>query len=101
MGRVMIFKKDNFIFGLALGFIAPLVGFMIFKLYKFQGLTLTEMLQWMKFNPNLITVSISVSLMTNAILFTIYINGHRDKTAKGIFVLTVIYAIIAMIFKYW
>ncbi|HEV8083929.1 MAG TPA: hypothetical protein VGP55_12035 [Chitinophagaceae bacterium] len=98
---MMVFKKDNFIFGLALGFIAPLVGFMIFKLYKFQGLTLSEMLQWMKFNPNLITVSISVSLMANAILFTIYINGHRDNTAKGIFVLTVIYAIIAMIFKYW
>ena len=97
---MMVFKKDNFIFGLALGFIAPLVGFMIFKLYKFQGLTLSEMLQWMKFNPNLITVSISVSLMANAILFTIYINGYRDKTAKGIFVLTVIYAIIAMIFKY-
>ena len=98
---MMVFKKDNFIFGLALGFIAPLVGFMIFKLYKFQGLSLSEMLQWMKFNPNLITVSISVSLMANAILFTIYINGYRDKTAKGIFVLTVIYAIIAMIFKYW
>ena len=97
---MMVFKKDNFIFGLALGFIAPLVGFMIFKLYKFQGLSLSEMLQWMKFNPNLITVSISVSLMANAILFTIYINGHRDNTAKGIFVLTVIYAIIAMIFKY-
>ncbi|MEO8110410.1 MAG: hypothetical protein ABI594_10270 [Ginsengibacter sp.] len=97
----MFLKKDNFIFGLALGFIAPLVGFMIFKLYKFQNLTLTEMVQWMKLNPNLITVSISVSLMANAILFTIYINGHRDKTAKGIFVLTVIYAIIAMIFKYW
>ena len=94
------FKKDNFIFGLALGFIAPVLGFMIFKLYKFQGLTLSEMLQWMKFNPNLITVSISVSLMANAILFTIYINGHRDKTAKGIFLLTVVYAIIAMIFKY-
>lgn len=98
---MMVFKKDNFIFGLALGFIAPLVGFMIFKLYKFQGLNLSEMLQWMKFNPNLITVSISVSLMANAILFTIYINGYRDKTAKGIFVLTVIYAIVAMIFKYW
>lgn len=97
----MFFKKDNFIFGLALGFIAPLIGFMIFKLYKFQSLTLTEMMQWMKLNPNLITVSISVSLMANAILFTVYINGHRDKTAKGIFVLTIIYAIIAMIFKYW
>ncbi|MEP7230840.1 MAG: hypothetical protein ABI691_11345 [Ginsengibacter sp.] len=98
---MMLFKKDNFIFGLALGFVAPVLGFMIFKLYKFQGLTLAEMMQWMKFNPNLITVSISVSLMANAILFTIYINGHRDKTAKGIFVLTVIYAVIAMIFKYW
>jgi hypothetical protein len=97
----MIFKKDNFIFGLALGLVAPVIGFMIFKLYKFNGLTLSEMLQWMKFNPNLISISISVSLMANAILFTIYINGRRDKTAKGIFVLTIIYAIIAMIFKYY
>jgi len=97
----MIFKKDNFIFGLTLGLVAPLIGFMLFKLYKFSGLTLSEMLQWMKFNPNLISISISVSLMANAILFTIYINGRRDKTAKGIFVLTVIYAVIAMIFKYY
>jgi hypothetical protein len=55
----------------------------------------------MKFNPNLITISISISLMANAILFTIYINGYRDKTAKGIFVMTMIYAIIAFAFKYW
>ena len=97
----MIFKKDNFIFGLALGLIAPIIGFMLFKLYKFRGLTLSEMFEWMKLNPNLISVSISVSLLANAILFTIYLNGHRDRTAKGIFTLTVIYAIIAMIFKYY
>ena len=97
----MIFKKDSFVFGLALGLVAPIIGFLLYKLFKFNGLTLTEMLQWMKFNPNLISVSISVSLLANAVLFTIYINGHRDKTAKGIFVLTIIYAIIAMIFKYY
>jgi len=97
----MIFKKDNFIFGLALGFIAPMIGFLIYKLVKFKGLTLTEMLQWMKLNPNLITVSISVSLMANAILFTIYINGYRDKTAKGIFIITMVYAVIALAFKFW
>jgi hypothetical protein len=39
--------------------------------------------------------------MANAILFTIFINGHRDKTAKGIFVLTLIYAAVAMGFKYF
>ena len=97
----MIFKKDNFIFGLALGFIAPMIGFLIYKLVKFKGLTLTEMLQWMKLNPNLITVSIIVSLMANAILFTIYVNGYRDKTAKGIFIMTMIYALIALAFKFW
>jgi len=32
----MIFKKDNFIFGIALGLIAPIIGFLIFKLYKFR-----------------------------------------------------------------
>jgi hypothetical protein len=98
---MMFFRKDNLIFGLALGAIAPLMGFLIFKLYKFQSLSLSEMLQWLKFNPNLISASISFSLLANAILFTIFINGHRDKTAKGIFLVTVIYAIIAMIFKYW
>lgn len=97
----MIFKKDNFIFGLALGFIAPMIGFLIYKLVKFNGLTFTEMLQWMKMNPNLITASISISLMANAILFTIYVNGYRDKTAKGIFVMTMIYAVIAFAFKFW
>ena len=96
----MIFKKDNFIFGIALGILAPVIGFLIYKLVKFKGLSLFEMFQWMKLNPNLISASISVSLMANAILFTIYINGKRDKTAKGIFVITIIYAITAMIFKY-
>ena len=97
----MIFKKDNFVYGLALGFVAPIIGFFIYKYFKFQSLTLWEMFQWLKLNPNLITVYISVSLMANAILFTIFINGHRDKTAKGIFVLTIIYAVIAMGFKYF
>jgi hypothetical protein len=97
----MIFKKDNFVFGLALGLIAPMIGFLVYKLIKFRGLSISEMFQWMKFNPNLITVSISVSLLANAILFTIYINGYRDKTAKGIFIMTIIYAIIALAFKYW
>ncbi len=96
----MIFKKDNFVFGLALGFVSPFFGFLLYKFIKYRPFTLTEMFQWLKLNPNLITAFISVSLLANAILFTIYINGHRDKTAKGIFVVTIIYAVVAMLFKY-
>ena len=97
----MILKKDNFVFGIALGIVAPLIGFLIYKLVKFKSLSLQEMFQWMKLNPNLITVAISVSLMANAIFFTIYINGYRDKTAKGIFIVTMVYAALALAFKYW
>ena len=97
----MIFKKDNFVFGLVLGLVAPIIAMLIYKMYKLQGLTITEMFQWFKLNPNLVSGFISVSLLANAILFTIYINGRRDNTAKGIFVLTIIYAAVAMIFKYY
>ena len=78
-----------------------MIGFLVYKFFKFKMLSLEEMIQWLRMNPNLITVSITVSLMANAILFTIYVNGHRDKTAKGIFVLTMVYAIIAMTLKYF
>lgn len=97
----MIFKKDNFIFGLTLGLIAPVIGFLIYKLVKFKLYSLEEMFHFLKNNPNLITSFISVSLLANAVLFTVYVNGRRDKTAKGIFVLTVVYAVIALAFKYW
>ncbi len=96
----MIFKKDNFIFGLVLGLIAPVFGFLLYKFVKYRPFSISEMMQWLKLNPNLITAFISVSLFANAVLFTLYINGHRDNTAKGIFVMTIIYAVIAMLFKY-
>lgn len=95
------FRKDHFAFGLVLGFIAPMIGFLVYKLVKFRPLTLEEMFQWLKLNPSLITVSITLSLMANAVLFTIYVNGRRDQTAKGIFVMTLIYAAIALSFKYF
>ena len=96
----MIFKKDNFVFGLILGFLAPLAGFLIYKYVKFRSLSFTEMMQWMKLNPQLITLMVSLCLLANAVLFTVYINTHKDRTARGIFAFTCIYAIIALLFKF-
>ena len=55
----------------------------------------------MMLNHNLITAYISVSLFANALLFTLYVNAKIDKTAKGIFVVTVIYAVAALLIKYF
>ena len=97
----MIFKKDNFWLGTLLGLVGPIVGFTIFKLLKYRMFSLKEMYQWMTFNHNLITAWISVSLFANALLFTLYVNARIDKTAKGIFLVTVIYAIAALLIKFF
>ncbi len=94
----MIFKKNNFIFGFILGLLAPLIGFIIFKYQKLGPLNFTEALQYLIVEPGhrLLTIAISLSLLANAVLFTLYINTHIDKTAKGIFVATLIYGLITL-----
>ena len=97
----MILKKDNFIFGFIMGMIAPILGIVLFKYTKLAALNFYEAMQFMVLQPGhkLLTLAITLSLMTNAILFTIYINAHIDKTAKGIFVATFVYAITAILIK--
>ena len=97
----MIFKKDNSIFGFIMGMLAPFIGFAIFKYRQLQTLSYTEAFQFLIYQPGhkLLTVAISLSLLANAVLFTLYINAHIDKTAKGIFVATLIYGLTALSLK--
>lgn len=97
----MIFKKDNFWLGALFGLIGPIIGFSIFKFLKYNMFSLREMYQWMTLNHNLITAWISISLFANALLFTLYVNARIDKTAKGIFLVTVIYAVTALLIKFF
>jgi hypothetical protein len=94
-------KKDNFVFGFIMGLLAPFIGFAIFKYRKLGPLSYTEALQYVFLEPGhrMLTIAISLSLLANAVLFTIYINAHIDKTAKGIFVATIIYALTALSIK--
>ena len=97
----MILKKDNFALGLILGTFAPVLGLLIFKMYKFTIFSLKETFQFLLYEPGFRTLSValSLSLMLNALLFTIYINSGRDNTAKGIFVTTLVYGLIILSIK--
>ena len=97
-----MFKKDNLIFGLILGFLAPVAGLLMLKFYKFGMLSFKEVLQFMYYQPGhgLITAGLTVSLMMNAFFFTMYVNARRDKTAKGIFITTVVYGVVILLVKY-
>ena len=94
-------KKDNLKLGLILGFIAPIIGLFGYYFWKFRLFTLNEFFQVLNMQKSLLSGIISVALIANAILFTLYINEHKDKTAKGIFIATCIYALITLGFKWF
>lgn len=93
--------KDNYIYGLLLGLFAPLLGMVGFYFYKFSRLTPWEFIQYLGIEQKLITSMVSFSLLANAVVFTLFINKHIDKTAKGIFTVTCLYAIAVLVLKYW
>jgi hypothetical protein len=95
----MIFKKDNFRWGLALGLIGPLLGLVIIYFVKFPSYSFMDFLTYFMNDNRMITSVGSLSLLVNVILFTIYINTHRDETAKGIFLITLIYGIGILVLK--
>ncbi len=97
----MFLKKDHFWMGLVMGLVAPVLGVLVFKFTKFSMFSLKETLQFMYLEPGYQTLSaaLSMSLLLNAAIFTLYINSHKDKTAKGIFVTTLAYGLVVLIIK--
>ena len=97
----MIFKRDDIKLGVILGLVAPLIGILLFKLYKFSVFSFKEVFQFMMVEPGhkTLSVALSLSLLLNALLFTIYVNSGRDKTAKGIFITTLVYGISVLLLK--
>ncbi|MFN3665181.1 MAG: hypothetical protein ACK4S0_03420 [Sediminibacterium sp.] len=99
--EILMFKKDHLRLGLILGFLAPVLGFFVYYLVKFRLFSFEEFLQLIRKNPSMLTGIISLSLIANAIVFTLYINRQKDQTAKGVFIATCIYALVALSFKWF
>jgi hypothetical protein len=92
-------KKDNLRLGLALGLFGPLLGLVIIYFVRFPSYHFKEFLEDFMNDNKLITSIGSLSLLVNVILFTLYVNTHRDETAKGIFIITLIYGIGILVLK--
>jgi hypothetical protein len=97
-----MFKKDSIIFGVVLGILGPVIGLLLLKYKRFGMLSFKEVFQYMSLQPGhgMLTAGLTVSLLMNAILFTIFINTRIDKTAKGIFISTLVYGAIVLLMKF-
>jgi len=92
-------KKNNIYIGLVLGVLMPILGMLIFYVWKAGSASLGDFLQIAFQNKGFLTAMISFSLFLNAIVFTYYVNKRLDKTAIGIFIATCAYALPAIIIK--
>jgi hypothetical protein len=95
----MILTKDNLRMGLILGLIGPLLGLVVIYFVRFPSYSFREFLDYFMHDSKMITSVGALSLLANAVLFTIYVNTHRDDTAKGIFIITLIYGIGILVLK--
>jgi tryptophan-rich sensory protein len=92
-------RRDDLKVGMIVGFVAPIAGMLLYYLIQFRALTLREFFTVMFTQKSLLSGIVSISLIANAVIFTIYINSHRDKTAKGVFIATCIYVIASLLWR--
>jgi hypothetical protein len=98
--EIVIFKKDNLKLGIVYGLIAPILAMFAYYFIVFADkITLSEYFFYLRTNRTLLTGVSSISLVANAILFTIFINTYRDKSAKGVFLITLIYGMAVLVTK--
>jgi hypothetical protein len=92
-------KRDDLRLGLVLGLLAPVLLFFIIYLVRFNDYGFGEFLQLFPAQKRLITFFGAWCLVGNIALFTAYVNTGRDRTARGIFIVSLIYGIGVLLAK--
>ena len=84
----------QFIKGLFVGLIAPIVAFIIYVAFYLESDVEATYNALVKMNK--LTHVISLSALINLLLFFMNLKTNRDKVAKGILFATMIYAFIVL-----
>ena len=92
-------KRDNLKLGLIMGLVAPLLVFILIYYVRFSSYTIPEFFRVLPEEDKLITFCGVWCLVANIALFTIYTNTNRHLTARGIFVISVVYGILILLLK--
>lgn len=93
--------KDNLKYGLLLGFLAPALGVLIYYYWKIYPNSLRIFFEYLHMEKRLLSSLTVVCLLMNVALFTLFVNTRKDQTAKGIFIFTLIYAILSLTVKFF
>ncbi|MGV3527343.1 MAG: hypothetical protein ACO1OO_00455 [Flavisolibacter sp.] len=92
-------NRDNLQLGLVLGLILPALVFLAIYLIRFSNFTLDEFINYFTTEKRMVTFFGVWCLVANIALFTYYVNTNRDRTARGIFIVTLFYGIGVLLAK--
>jgi hypothetical protein len=93
-------KRNSLLFGIIIGLIAPLIGMLGYYFWKFYPTySLGDFISLLLSEKTILSALSTFALFANVVLLTIYLNTRRDETAKGIFLISCIYAIAAITLK--
>lgn len=85
--------------GFLLGLVLPVVGFFIVFLCLRNTQSLSQFVGNMKL-PRIAAFYISLSLLANAIPFAIFNTRRLDYAARGVFIATMLYALVIIFFRF-
>jgi hypothetical protein len=95
-------RKDNLPLGIILGVFTPVVAFFLYYVFLVmmpKHIGLGEFLTYVNNNRQMAPKLISICLLLNGVVFYLYTRVRRDVTAKGIFLVTMLYAMVIILLK--
>ncbi|MBK6825470.1 MAG: hypothetical protein IPG86_00575 [Chitinophagaceae bacterium] len=95
----MFLTKNNLRLGLILGLLGPLIGLLVIYRVSFPSLSFREFLDYFMHDNKVITHVGTLSLLSNALLFAIYVHFDKSETFKGIFIVTLFYGVSILLLK--
>jgi len=93
-------KRNSLLFGVIIGLIAPMLGMLGYYFMKFYPtFSIADFIKVVLSEKTILSALSTFALFANVALLTIYLNTRRDETAKGIFIISCVYAIVAIVIK--
>lgn len=92
-------RVNKFEIGAVLGFLAPVLGFVLVYLFSFRNLSLSEFFEFLVERRKLSSV-ISLSAIPNLLLFFIFIWLNYLYSARGVLASTFLLALVVIITKF-
>ena len=84
--------------GILIGFIFPIIFFIIYYLVRFGALDFADYLKYLFESKKLVSV-LSLSVLPNLLPFLLLMNSNRYSSGRGVFAATIILGIAVFILK--